>query len=114
MAKSEVNKSQLIRDALRANRRKSPTEIAEMLKGKGVNVTATYVSNVKFHSRHGRRSSAGQSLPVRGTARRTRRSKLAKSFSGIPAALEFIKVAGGLEAAKAALGTIEEIGNAVR
>jgi arginine repressor len=114
MAKSEVNKSQMIREALRANRKKSPSEIAEMLKEDGVNVTATYVSNVKFHSRHRRRSPAGRSLTVRGTARRTRRSKLAKSFSGIPAALEFIKIAGSLEAAKAALGTIEEIGNAVR
>jgi len=33
--------------------------------------------------------------------------------AGVPAALEFIKAAGGLEAAKSALGTVEEIGKAL-
>jgi hypothetical protein len=42
-SKEEVNKSQAIRDALRANRSKTPLEIAEMLTAKGIEVNAQYV-----------------------------------------------------------------------
>jgi hypothetical protein len=110
MARAGVNKSQMIRDALKAHRGKTPSEIAEILKGQGVVVTGTYVSNIKFNSRKGRRVHT-----VRGTARRTRGPKrpAAAGYSGIPAALEFIKAAGSLAAAKAALGVVEEIGNVV-
>jgi hypothetical protein len=55
-------------------------------------------------------------LTIAGAARRTRRpGKIgAESHDGIAAALEFIKSAGGLAQAKAALSTLEEIGNLVR
>ena len=66
MAKTGVNKSQTIRDALRAHRGKTPTEIAEILKGQGVSVTGTYVSNIKFNSRKGRRC-----IPCGAAARKT-------------------------------------------
>ena len=107
----KVNKSQAIRAALKANRKKTPLEIAELLKADGVNATATYMSNVKFHSkRRGRRV-----MTVRGTARRTRKGKSAgASISNIPAALEFIRAAGGLENAKSILRTVEEISSMVR
>jgi len=113
MAKrSGVNKSKAIRDALKAHRGKTPTQIAEILRGDGVDVTSAYVSNVKFHSRHRRPRTA----TVTGAARRTRRGRPAgaNSFAAIPAAMEFVKAAGSLKAAKAALETIEEIGNVVR
>jgi hypothetical protein len=107
---AKVNKSQAIRDALKANRKKSPLEIAGLLKEQGVNVTATYVSNVKFHSK-GRGLRA---MTVRGSARRTRKGKsAAASFYGIPSALEFIRAAGGLENAKSILRTVEEISSVV-
>jgi len=109
MAKAGVNKSQMIRDALKAHRGKTPSEIAEILRGQGVIVTGTYVSNIKFNSRKGRRLHT-----VRAAARRTRGPKRTGTagYSRISAALEFIKAAGGLKAAKSALGMVEEIGNA--
>ena len=110
---AKVNKSQAIRAALKANRKKSPLEIAELLKADGVNVTATYVSNVKFHSKG--RGRGRRAMTVRGTARRTRKGKSAgASFSNIPAALEFIRAAGGMENAKSILQTVEEISSMVR
>jgi hypothetical protein len=50
MAKSKketINKSQEIRDALAAHPDKSPAEIADQLKAKGLEVNAQYVSTIK-------------------------------------------------------------------
>ena len=54
MAKSKkeaVNKSQAIRDALDANPDKSPSEIAEELKARGLDVNAQYVSTIKSNAK---------------------------------------------------------------
>ncbi len=64
MAKAGVNKSQMIRDALKVHRGKTPSEIAEILNGQGVHVTGTYVSNIKFNSRKGRRVRARAERPA--------------------------------------------------
>ena len=45
MAKTQVNKTQLIKDALAKNPKASPSEIAEGLKKHGI--SAQYVSTVK-------------------------------------------------------------------
>jgi len=103
----------MIRDAMKAEPRKTPSEIAEMLKAQGLNVSGQYVSTIKSNARKARRM-ARRTMTVRGTARKTRGRGRSSTLSGIPAALEFIKAAGGLANAKSALGTIEEIGNAVR
>jgi hypothetical protein len=103
MAKSKreaVNKSQAIRDALDAHPDKSPSEIAEDLKAKGLDVNAQYVSTIKSNAKA-----------------KSRRSKLVRKGRGgarngmgpVSAALAFIREAGGLEAAKHALETVEEI-----
>ena len=116
MAKGAVNKSQMIRDALKANPRKSPSQIAEILKADGLTVTGQYVSTIKSNWKKSRRRNARRELTMRGTARRTRRGKTARasSMGGISAALEFIRSAGGLEQAKSILQTIEEISTSVR
>jgi hypothetical protein len=116
MAKGAVNKSQMIRDALKANPRKSPSQIAEILKADGLSVTGQYVSTIKSNWKKSRRRNARRELTMRGTARRTRRGRTSRpsSMGGIPAALEFIRSAGGLEQAKSILQTIEEISTSVR
>ena len=116
MAKGAVNKSQMIRDALKAHPRRSPSQIAEILKGEGLSVTGQYVSTIKSNWKKSRRRNARRALTMRGTARRTRRGRLARagSISGISAALGFIRAAGGLGQAKAILQTIEEITTSVR
>ncbi len=116
MAKrSKLNKSQRIRDALAANPRKTPSEISEILKGEGLVVKPQYVSTIKSNAKKARRRRT-RTLTVAGAARRTRRSVAgsAGSYEGITAAVEFVKSAGGLAQARAALATLEEIGSLVR
>ena len=105
--KEAVNKSQVIRDALKAHPAKSPAEIAELLKSKGLNVNAEYVSTIKSNAKaKGRRQKVVKRLKPNGSAR--------NGLGPIGAALKFISEAGGLEAAKHALSTVEEIRQAVR
>jgi len=117
MAKGAVNKSQMIRDALKSHPRRSPSQIAEILKEEqGLSVTGQYVSTIKSNWKKSRRRNTRRALTMRGTARRTRRGRAARAgaVSGISAALEFIRAAGGLGQAKSILQTIEEISTSVR
>jgi hypothetical protein len=104
--KAAINKSALIREALAAHRGTASSEIATILNEKhGLKLTGQYVSTIK--------SNALKKKGRRGGRRMASRKVMARSegngMAGIPAALEFIKAAGGLEAAKSALGTVEEI-----
>jgi hypothetical protein len=108
MAKSKkeaVNKSQAIRDALATHPEKSPLEIAEALKAKGLNVNAQYVSTIKSNAKAKGRKSVTRRTP--GRARNN-------GFGTVAAALEFILAAGGIDSAKQALQTVEEIRQTVR
>jgi hypothetical protein len=107
MEKKSTNKSQAIRDALVANPAKSPSEIAEALKTKGLKVNAQYVSTIKSNMK-----------AKRGGARKVVRRRKPGRASGtglgpIEAALTFIRDAGGMEQAKQALSTIETIQQAI-
>src|SRR5258705_7564680 len=112
----EINKSQAIRDALRTNRDKTPSEIAEVLKAKGIDVSAQFVSTVKSNMRKTRRAVR---KVRRGIRRAGRMSKLVggnQTSNGLQvmnAAVELLKIAGGIEEARAALSTVEEIGKAM-
>jgi hypothetical protein len=112
VAKEKMNKSQVIRDALKANKGKSPTEIAAMLNEKhGLSLTGQYVSTVKSNARKTRKIIRN----VRRMVRRAGRGGIGTNdLSGVRSAVDFVKAVGGMEAAKAALATVEEIGNAVR
>jgi len=108
MAKSKretANKSQAIRDALTAHPEKSPLEIAEALKAKGLDVNAQYVSTIKSNAKAKRRKSV--------VRRRLGRSG-GDSMGAMGAALAFIRAAGGLQEAKQALETVDEIRQSVR
>src|SRR6478735_3904610 len=102
-SKEEINKSQAIREALRANRDKSPTEIAEMLKTKGVEVNSQYVSTIKTKMR---KTSKAVRNVRRGIQRAGRKSRLngvsdfGNGLQVINAAVELLKTAGGIEQAK--------------
>ena len=111
MAKEKLNKSQAIRDAVAAHPEKSNIEISELLKTQGLKVKPMYVSTIKGNLKRKRR---GKRIGKKTMVRSARGTGVGTGMAGIPAALEFIKSAGGLEAAKAALGTVEEIGKAVR
>jgi hypothetical protein len=119
MAKSrdDVNKSHSIREALKANPDKSPSEIAELLKARGVDVNGQYVSTIKTNMRKTRRAVRKIRRGIRRAGRRSRLSGGNPTDNGLQvvnAALELMKIAGGLEQARAALATVEEIGKAMQ
>ena len=97
MAKSEVNRSQAIRDYYKVNKKAKTQEVIDALGKKGITVTANLVTTVKSkHNIH----------------RRAVRKVVAKGGVGIPevkAALAFIKLTGGVAAAKQALAVAQEI-----
>ena len=70
-SKEEVNKSQAIRDALRASPDKSPSEIAEVLKAQGIDVNGQYVSTIKTNMRKTRRAVRKVRRYVRRAGRHT-------------------------------------------
>ncbi|HVJ85582.1 MAG TPA: hypothetical protein VM452_08040 [Caulifigura sp.] len=106
--KSAVNKSQAIRDALTANPDKTPSEIAELLKGDGINITAQYVSTIKSNAKikTTRKVMVRRGRPARGGGD--------SNMGTMDAALALIRAAGGLEQAKNVLSTIEQISQFVR
>jgi hypothetical protein len=112
-SKEEINKSHVIREALKANPTKAPSEIAELLKAKGIDVNGRYVSTVKTNMRKTRRAVRQMRRGIRSAGRKSRLVGGNPTDNGLQvmnAALEFMKISGGLEQAKAALATVEEIG----
>jgi hypothetical protein len=102
-----VNKSQAIRDTLAAHPDKSPSEIADELKAKGLDVNAQYVSTIKSNAKaKGRKRKLVRLRKPGGRG-------AANGFGPVGAALDFIRATGGLEQAKHALQTVEEIRLAV-
>ena len=73
MAKRKVNKSQEIRDYVKANRTASAKEVVDALKQKGIKVSAPMVANVK--SKAGLTRSRRGRPPLNGVARVGRPSK---------------------------------------
>ena len=115
-SKEEINKSQAIREAVKSNPEKSPSEIAELLKAKGVDVNGQYVSTIKSKMRKTRRAVRKMRRGIRRAGRRSRLVGGNPTDNGLQvmnAALELMKIAGGLEQAKTALATVEEIGKAM-
>ena len=115
-SKEEINKSQAIRDALRTNPDNSPSEIAEMLKAKGIEVNGQYVSTIKTNMRKTRQAVRKVRRYVRRAGRHSGLGGGSQTGNGLQvvnAAIEFVKIAGSLEQAKAALKTIEHIGQAL-
>ena len=97
MAKNGVNKTQAVRDFLKANRKAKNAEVVDALAKKGITIAANYVGNIKAtHNKH----------------RRAVRTVVANGGVGIPevkAALAFLKVSGSVAAAKKALAVAQEI-----
>ena len=97
MAKREVNKSQAVREYLKANRKAKNREVVEALGKKGITITANYVATIK--ATHNRRRRAARKIAVKGGV-------------GIPevkAALTFLKLTGSVGAATKALAVAQEI-----
>ncbi len=95
--KNTVNKSQAVREYLKANRKAKNQEVVSALAAKGITVTANYVGNIR--TAHNKRQ-------------RATRKVVAKGGIGIPevkAALALLKVTGSVAAATKALAVAQEI-----
>jgi hypothetical protein len=108
LKKKDINKSQAIRDSLQAHPDKSPAEIAEGLKAKGLDVSAQYVSTIKSNAKAKGRKTKIVRRPKAGEGAGR------NGFGPVQAALHFIREAGGLDQARQALQTVEEIQHALR
>lgn len=105
-AKKQVNKSQMIRDALAAYPEKSPTEIAAVLKKQGLDLTPQYVSTIKSNAKLVK-SRPHRTVVMRHVASRTK--AVQPGGSEFEAALHLIRTAGSLEQAQAVLSMCERI-----
>jgi arginine repressor len=102
--KPAVNKSQSVRDYLKAHPGTANKEIAQALSKQGIKISANHVSNIK-------------SKIAVSKGKRKRRSKAAKTMSTksgvsvheIKAAFGLLKECGGVERAKEALAAAREI-----
>jgi hypothetical protein len=95
--KEKVNKTQAVKEYLKANKKAKNQEVADALAKKGVKISANYVGNIK--ATHNKR-------------RRAARKVVAKGGVGIPevkAALAFLRVTGSVAKATQALAVAQEI-----
>lgn len=102
MAKAKINKSQLIRDALRKHKKKSPLEISAVLKTEhNLQVSAQYISTIK------------SKMKVKSSAHKLS-SRVPIAASGADggalfAAAELVVKAGGVAQARAALDAVAKV-----
>ena len=101
-----VNKSQAIRDYLAANPQATPNEIVAALKQQGIKVSQGLVSNVKYSKpRAGGKKRRGRP-PGRG---RATAANGALTASDLIEAKRVVEQLGGIEQARQALATLEEL-----
>ena len=98
--KPEVNRSQAIRDYLKANRKATAQEVVDALAKKGITVTVGLVTNVTSKSKKRRRAVKQVVAAVAPTG---------IGVKEIKEALTFIKTVGSEAAAKQALAAAVEI-----
>ncbi len=95
-----VNKTQAVRDYLKANKKAKAQEVVDALAEQGITITANYVGNIKAKSKRRRRAVKEVVAAVVPTG------------IGVPeikAALSFIKAVGSEAVAKQALAAAIEI-----
>ncbi len=111
-AKSDISKSQLVRDYLVAHPDKMPKEVADTLTAQGTPVTAQLVSTIKFNEAHkGKGKGKGKR---RKKVAATTGSKVAKqgadlAYSSLVAAKSFAEQAGGIAEAKKVLEALSSL-----
>ncbi len=95
--KPEVNKSQAIRDYLKAHKKAKAQEVVDALAEQGITTTVNYVTNLKSRRKTRRR------------AAKTVAASTGVDIAQIKAAFGLLKACGSLSAAKTALNAAEEI-----
>lgn len=107
MSRTAGAKTQAVRQALSDNPRKSPKEISEMLKERGVNATAKYVSTIKTKMR-GKGKKKAKAAPAPEAAAPVV-PKDAVSVGLLQKAKKLAAQLGGIKEAKAAIDALAQI-----
>ena len=84
---------------------------------RGIDVSGPYVSTVKANMRKTRQAVRKVRRGIRRAGRKSRLGGGNHTDNGLKvmnAAVDLVKMAGGLEQARAALSTVEEIGKAIQ
>jgi hypothetical protein len=105
--KRRRNKSQAIRDFLSTSPQSTPSEIVAALAEKGIRVTSSLASNVKYTSSNTRRRKGAKKSVRRRIVRRGAAGAL--SADDIMAAKELADQLGGIAEARRALETLEAL-----
>lgn len=119
MAKRKVNKSAKVRDYLKDHPDAGPTEVARALKSYGVtpatvsNTKARMAAGTKARMGAGRRKKRKRAGRPRGTGRNGAMRRTASNVDAVVAAAKLIRQCGGLDEAKAALKTADQIASAL-
>ena len=104
--KSGVNKSQAIRDYLKAKPEAGPTEVVAEMKKKNIKITPALVSNVKKAMNGGKSTGKGAKRgPKPG-----RRAADQLSINDLLTAKEFADSVGGVDQAVAVLKALDKLG----
>jgi hypothetical protein len=103
-AKSDVNKSQAVRDYLKAHRNAKPQAVAAALKEQGIDVTPQTVSTVKFNMK----KKKGRKKPSARKAAAGRRDDVV-SMSALLEAKKLVDKIGSLEQTKAAVEALRKL-----
>jgi hypothetical protein len=102
-AKQTVNKSQAIRDYMKANPKASPKETSEALTQQGIKVTAAFVSTVKTQAKN-KRQAKKKAAPA---AKPAISDKV--SISTLVQAKKMAEQLGGVDKAKATLEALAKL-----
>lgn len=111
-AKRGVNKTAEIMAACKANPKAGPTEIAETLKKKGVDVTAAYVSSVKTARKQKRKGKGRKKSRATKQTRTTGRNGHAGdtfSMNDLLEAKKLVDRLGGIEQARNAVQALAKL-----
>jgi hypothetical protein len=100
----KINKTKAVRDYMAANRKATPKEVSEALEKEGIEVSPSYVSNIKATAKckKGKRKRRRQAAEVASM-------QTGVSIDNIKAAFGLLKQCGGLAQAKEALASAAEI-----
>jgi len=122
MAKEKVNKSQAVRDYVRANRKATNKEVADALTKKGIKVTANYVATLKSQAkkkRRARKAAAAQpaataapasSAPATAPAPAAPKPGETITLEQIKKVAQTVKAIGGFDRLHELLGVIKDCG----
>jgi hypothetical protein len=113
--KPKVNKTQAVRDYLKANPQATPKETAAALTKKGIKITASHVSNIKSQAKAKRRAKKVLAKPVAVVAApepvvAEKKAADTVTFAQVKAVTQTVQAIGGFARLNELLGLVKEVG----